>query len=158
MTGIRTSSIILNGQTVTAGSSGFLFNGALISGAGGTSAPSAASFGLSINAQGQTIVTGLKGCFQPGINMTILGWNIVAYTTGSVVVDINKASQASFPVFSSIIATGTGFPTLTSGNKVYSISTSGWNTTLLPSDYLEFVVKGCTGISKFNINISGTRT
>ncbi len=158
MTGIKTNSLLLNGQLITASGGGLYINGGAISGGGGGSASSIATFGLSIDARGQTISSGLKGYFQPGMNMTILGWNMVAYTSGNVVFDINRASLNNFPVFSSIIPSGTGFPTLTNANKVYSISISGWNTTILPSDYLEFVVKGCTGISKININISGTKT
>jgi hypothetical protein len=128
-------------------------NQILISG----NSPSFANISVSIDAKNQTISTGLKGCFQPGMAMTIYGWNIVAYTSGNVVFDINKASAAGFPSFSSIVGIGNTFPSLQNANKVYSSSVAGWGINLLKDDYLEFVVKGCTGINKLNINITGIR-
>lgn len=116
------------------------------------------AFGISIDAGTQTISTGFKGYFQINDAMALQGWNIVAFSSGSIVFDIFKSDLSVFPSFSSIITGGVNFPNLNSVNKAYSSNLSGWDTSIGNGDYLEFVVKGCTGIKKININITGIKS
>lgn len=171
LTGIGGVSVVLSGGFIfisggaaaggsfdplgTAANTGqILYNG--LTGLSGVFAMS--SFGLTIDAGTFLVSTGSKGCFQPDKSMTIIGWNIVAYTSGSIAFDIIKSNISTFPSFSSIIASGNNFPSLNGVNKAFSVSISGWNVNILPGDYLEFIVRGCTGIYKVNINITGTRS
>lgn len=122
-----------------------------------TGGPFPASLSMSINGGLNVVSTGVKNVFQPNVAMTILGWNIVAYQTGSILFDLQKATLTSFPSFSSMV-TGGIFPSLGLANKVYSSNVTGWTVAINPGDYLQFVVSGCTGIFQVNINITGTKT
>ena len=114
-----------------------------------------AKISISIDAGTNTIETGFKGYFEATSDMTISGWNIVANRTGTVLIDLFKTTYNNFSSFGSII---TGIPpSLNNQNKSYGNVMTGWNIGVSRGDILEFVVKGCTGINKININITGTK-
>jgi len=137
----------------------YIGNKVIISGSATSATTSSlGAFGISIDGGTQTISTGFKGYFQINDAMALQGWNIVAFSSGSIVFDIFKSDLSVFPSFSSIITGGDNFPNLNSVNKAYSSNLSGWNTSIGNGDYLEFVVKGCTGIKKININITGIKS
>jgi hypothetical protein len=114
-----------------------------------------AKISMSIDAGTNTIETGFKGYFEATSDMTISGWNIVANRTGTILIDLFKTTYNNFSSFGSII---TGIPpSLNNQNKSYGNIMTGWNIGVSRGDILEFVVKGCTGINKININITGTK-
>lgn len=114
-------------------------------------------FGLSLDAGTGIVVSGLKGAFQLSAGMRISGWNIAAYQTGILQVDINRSTLATFPAFASIITGGANYPYISGTLTGSSVNLSGWSGVLLAGDYLEFLVRGCTGVSKFTINITGIK-
>lgn len=122
-----------------------------------TGRPFLSTICMSINGGLNVISTGAKNCFQPNVAMTIYGWNIVAFQTGYILFDLQRSTLTSFPIFSGMI-TGGIYPSLNLSNKVYSSNVTGWNITINPGDYLQFVISGCTGIFLVNINITGTKT
>jgi hypothetical protein len=114
-----------------------------------------AKISISIDAGTNFIETGFKGYFEATSSMSISGWNIVANKTGTFLIDLYRTTYSSFENFSSII---TGIPpSLNNQNKSYGNIITGWNVSVSRGDILEFVVKGCTGINKINVNITGTK-
>jgi hypothetical protein len=73
---------------------------------------------------------------------TITGWTIIADQTGSVVIDILKATYAGFPTVTTI--TGSAKPTMTAATKATSTTLTGWTTALAAGDVLEFNVDSIT--------------
>ena len=101
---------------------------------------------FAIDGGGSTITTGAsasaqsKGLVQCTFDATITGWSIFADTSGSVIVDVYKATYANFPTMTLI--SGTEPPRLASAQKNTDSSISGtWGSvTISDGDILEFRV------------------
>ena len=80
----------------------------------------------------------------------------MASATGSIVIDVKRASYANFPTTTSIA--GTELPTLTNQQKNQDLSFSSWTTAIAANDVLEFVVNSNTNVTFCNLNIKLTKT
>lgn len=69
---------------------------------------------------------------------------VVADQSGSIVVDVQKASFATTPSFSSICASAK--PTLSSAQTVRDTTLTGWTRTLAANDLLKFVVNSASTV------------
>ena len=97
-----------------------------------------------IDGDGSTIQTGIKGHVVIDSDYTITGWTLIADQTGSIVVDVNRATFANFPTTSSIA--GTELPTISSAQKAEDLNLTTWTTTLNARDVLEFEVNSAISV------------
>ena len=114
------------------------------------------TIGISLNGNGAYISTGSKGYLTIPYDCTLTQWQLVASATGSIVIDVKRASYANFPTTTSIA--GTELPTLTNQQKNQDLSFSSWTTAIAANDVLEFVVNSNTNVTFCNLNIKLTKT
>ena len=112
------------------------------------------SIGITIDGGGSAITTGVKGYIVVPNSRTITGWYVVGAPSGSIVVDVWKAS-ASIPTVANTI-TGTEKPTLSSSQYNSDLSLSSWTTALVANDVIVFNVDSATTITKATIVIVTT--
>ena len=102
-----------------------------------------------IDGGGSVITTGIKGVVVLDGNYTVTGWTIIADQSGSIVVDVNRATYANFPTTASIA--GTELPTLSSAQKAEDLTLSSWTTTLSARDVLEFEVDSASTVTRVTV-------
>lgn len=93
-----------------------------------------------IDGGGAAITAGVKGDIMVPFNCTVLGWDIVADTSGTIQVDVWKDSYANFPPTVADTITGTEKPALSSAQKNQDTSLSSWTTTLTRNEWLRINV------------------
>lgn len=111
-----------------------------------------------IDGGGSAITTGVKGDIMIPFNCSVIGWDIVGDTSGSIVVDIWKDTYANFPPAVGDTITGTEKPTLSSATKNQDISLTTWTTTFSRNDWLRFNVDSASTITRCTIVIRVKRT
>jgi hypothetical protein len=112
---------------------------------------------MTIDGGGLVITSGKKGAIEIPFNCTIDKWTITADQTGSIVIDINKSTYSGYPTTSSITASAT--PAISSAQKAQSSTLTGWTTSLLAGDILEFEVDATpTSITLATISLKVTKT
>lgn len=104
-----------------------------------------------IDGGGSAITTGVKGDIMIPYNCTVLGWDIVADTSGSIVVDVWKDTYTNFPPTVADTIAGSEKPTLSSAQKNQDTSLSSWTTTLTRNDWLRFNVDSITTVTRVTI-------
>ena len=102
-----------------------------------------------IDGGGSVITTGSKGYVVLDGDYTVTGWTILADQSGSIVVDVNRATYTNFPTFTNI--DGTEPPTLSSAQKNEDLTLSSWTTTLSARDVLEFNVASATTVTRVTV-------
>jgi hypothetical protein len=110
-----------------------------------------------IDGGGSAITTGSKGFLEVPFAMTITGWTIVADVSGSIVVDVNRATYAAFDPATMASIAGTELPTISSALKGQDLSLSSWTTSLAAGNILEFEVDSASTVTKATVSIRGTR-
>lgn len=102
-----------------------------------------------IDGGGSAITTGKKGVVVVDGDYTVTGWTIIADQSGSIVVDVNRATYTNFPTTASIA--GSELPTLSSAQKNEDLTLSTWTTTLSARDVLEFEVDSATTVTRVTV-------
>ncbi len=102
-----------------------------------------------IDGGGSAITTGIKGHIVIDGDYTVTGWTVIADQSGSIVVDVNRATYTNFPTTASIA--GTELPTLSSAQKAEDLTLSSWTTTLSARDVLEFEVDSATTVTRVTV-------
>ena len=102
-----------------------------------------------IDGGGLPITTGKKGVAVVDGDYTVTGWTIIADQSGSIVVDVNRATYTNFPTTASIA--GTELPTLSSAQKAEDLTLSSWTTTISARDVLEFEVDSATTVTRVTV-------
>jgi hypothetical protein len=102
-----------------------------------------------IDGGGSVITTGKKGVIVVDGDYTVTGWTIIADQSGSIVVDVNRATYTNFPTTASIA--GTELPTLSSVQKNEDLTLSSWTTTISARDILEFEVDSVTTVTRVTV-------
>jgi len=102
-----------------------------------------------IDGGGSAITTGVKGHIVIDGDYTITGWTVIADQSGSIVVDVNRATFSTFPTTASIA--GTELPTLSSVQKAEDLALTSWTTTLSARDILEFEVDSATTVTRVTV-------
>jgi hypothetical protein len=121
--------------------------------------PSGTAMGLSfiIDGAGSVITTGDKGWIRVPFACTIVGATLLADTTGSIVVDVQRATYAAYPTFTSLTASAP--PTISSAQKAQDTTLTGWTTAIASGDLLKFVVTGSpAAITKVTIALDVTKS
>lgn len=115
-----------------------------------------------IDGGGSAITTGVKGDIMIPFNCTVLGWDIVADVSGSIVVDVWKDTYTNFPPTVADTITGTEKPTLTSSPstqiKNQDTSLSTWTTSLSRNDFLRFNVDSAATVTRVTVALRVVRT
>ncbi|MEY3400443.1 MAG: hypothetical protein RLZZ86_40 [Cyanobacteriota bacterium] len=106
-----------------------------------------------IDGGGSTITTGVKADLVVPYNCTVLGWDILANASGSIVVDVWKDTYANFPPTVADTITGTEKPTLSSAQKNQDTALTSWTTTLTRNDILRFNVDSATTVTRVTLSI-----
>lgn len=144
---IDTDILIVNGQVVSAPGGGVLTGP---QGDPGVDATPIAGIGYTIEGGAAAILTGSPG---PGLQIpfacTILGVTLLADQVGSVVVDILKATYASYPTATSICASSK--PTLSTAQKYTDSTLTGWTTAVAAGDTLQFNVDSAATITSLSV-------
>lgn len=91
-----------------------------------------------VDGGGSAITTGIKGYAVVDFACRILAVDLLADQTGSAVVDVLRATYATFPTFISLAASAR--PTLAAARKYQDTTLTGWTTQIAPGDILEFNV------------------
>jgi hypothetical protein len=98
------------------------------------------TIGFALDNGGSPIPAGSYGYRQFETNGTIVGWTILADVSGSITVDVKKASYSGWPTTSSITASAP--ISLSSQRKNSDTAMTGWTTDVVQGDIFEFVVTG----------------
>lgn len=102
-----------------------------------------------IDGGGSAITTGTKGHIVVDGDYTVTGWTIIADQSGSIEVDVKRATYTNFPTTASIA--GTELPTLSTAQKNEDLTLSTWTTSLSARDVLEFVVNSITTVTRVTV-------
>lgn len=106
-----------------------------------------------IDGGGSAITTGVKADLVVPYNCTVLGWDIFANASGSIVVDVWKDTYANFPPTVADTITGTEKPTLSSAAKNQDTALSSWTTTLNRNEILRFNVDSATTVTRVTLSL-----
>ena len=121
-------------------------------GGGGTG-----TIGITIDGGGSAITTGLKGYLYIPYACTITDWTILSDVSGSIVIDVWKASYASAPPTVSNTIAGTEKPTLSSQVKNQDTTLSSWTTSVSAGDVMAFNVDSASTLTKVSLSIKVTK-
>ena len=109
--------------------------------------------GITVDGGGSGISTGIKGrSVVPRdctINQTTLLSTDASATNGFATVDIGIGDYSSYPTVASIV--GANPPVLLNTNKYRDATMSGWSTTLLAGQIIEYNVTLASGISRLTL-------
>lgn len=109
-----------------------------------------------IDGGGLTLTTGSKGYIEIPFSGTITAVRMQADSTGSIVIDVKKATYSGLPTTSSICASAK--PTLSSARKMQDSTLTGWTTTVTAGDWLEFNVDSVSSLTRIVISLTIVRT
>ena len=103
-----------------------------------------------VDGGGSAITTGTKG-YLPKIPFagTIVSWRLIAFESGSVVMDVWK-TNAAVPTNSNTI-TASAKPTLSSAQLADSSTLTGWTTSVAVGDVFGFEVESATTITRVTL-------
>lgn len=109
-------------------------------------------FGLTIDGGGSAITTGVKGYMVLGFTGTIVGWDIVANASGSIVIDVWKAAANTIPTVANTIA-GTEKPTLSSQQINSDTALSTWTTSVNKGEVIGFNVDSVATVTRVTLTV-----
>ncbi len=112
------------------------------------------TFGITIDGAGTAITTGVKGYIVLPYDCIVNSWSVVADQSGSVVVDVWKASSYTIPTSAAQSIAGTEKPTLSSQQINTDLSLSSWTTGLVVGDVIAFNVDSASTITRATIEIN----
>lgn len=101
-----------------------------------------------IDGAGSVITTGKKGNLVVDFNCEILEWAVTADQSGSIVVDVNRATFAGYPTTASIA--GTELPTISTNTKGEDRTLTSWSN-IDAGDILGFEVDSVTTIQRVTV-------
>jgi hypothetical protein len=111
------------------------------------------SIGITIDGGGSVISTGLKGYLYVPYACTITEWTVLSDISGSIVIDVWKASYASAPPSASDTIAGIEKPTLSSQVKNQDTSLSTWATSVSAGDVMAFNVNSVSTVTRVILSI-----
>lgn len=84
------------------------------------------------------LTAGLKAYLRVPFACTILSWELVAGTSGSITIDIWKDTYTNFPPTLADTITASAKPMLSGQQKANSSTLTGWTINIAEGDYLAF--------------------
>ncbi len=109
-----------------------------------------------IDGGGSTITTGQKGHLRIPFACTITAAAIYANTSGSIVVDIWKDTQANFPPTDADSITSSAPVTLSSAQTATDSTLTGWTTSITAGDVLAYNVDSATTVQRVTVTLTVT--
>lgn len=101
---------------------------------------------------GAAITAGLTCEVTVPVACTVLSATLLADATGSIVVDVQKTSYASYDAsFASICAAAK--PTISAAKKAQDTTLTGWTTALAANDVLRFIVDSAATIERAQLQL-----
>jgi len=107
-----------------------------------------------IDGGGAAITTGIKGHLIVDFDCKVLEWAVVSDQSGSIVVDVNRATFANYPTTGSIA--GTELPTITTSTKGEDRALTSWSD-IDAGDVLEFEVVSITTCERVTVALKCRR-
>lgn len=104
------------------------------------------SLGYSIDGNGSAIPATAFGIIEVPFDCEIQEVALFADVSGSIQVNVLKATYANYPTFSSIVASAK--PTISSSTKAKDSTLTGWSKTLSAGDVIKVYVDSNSSITK----------
>jgi len=111
--------------------------------------------GLVIDGGGAVPATGAKGFIAVPFNCTIVGWTVLADTTGSAQFTVSRGTYSSYPTVTSIVASAP--PNISSAQKNTTTTLTGWTTSLSAGDILSFNLNSVSTVTRLVLELQVTR-
>ena len=112
-----------------------------------------------IDGGGSAITAGSKGYLPIDFNCTINQWTIVADQTGSIVVDVKRATTfLAFPTTTSLTGGTSERPTIAGSTKGQLTTLTLWTTAIAAGNILEFVVDSASSVQRVTLALKVTRS
>ena len=108
------------------------------------------SIGMTFDGNGSAIVAGSTRTVTVPFGCTISSWTVLADQSGSISVEIKKASFANYPTLTSM-STGGNSPSLTSAQKNAATPSSWSSTSVSAGDSVSFVINSASTVQVVNI-------
>lgn len=106
-----------------------------------------------VDGGGSAISTGIKGDLAIQFSCIVKEVELLADTTGSIVLDIWMADYTNYPPTVANKITGSSLPTIASGIKSRDTTLTGWTKTLVMGDTLRYNVNSCSSITRCLISL-----
>lgn len=100
------------------------------------------------------ITTGIKGDLHIPFAGVITAVEMLADTSGSIVLDIWKNTYANFPPVIANSVTASAPPTITTATKAQDTTLTGWTTSIAAGDILRFNVNSITSIKRVTVSLT----
>lgn len=108
--------------------------------------------GITVDGGGSVITTGVKGYIVAGFSGTIVGWDLVADVSGSVVLDVWKSAANTIPTVANTIA-GTEKPTLSSAQINNDLTLTTWTSSISKGEVIGFNVDSAATVTRITLTI-----
>ncbi|MFN8621169.1 MAG: hypothetical protein U0869_10535 [Chloroflexota bacterium] len=112
---------------------------------------------FTIDGGGAAITTGIKGDIHFPFAWTINQVTLLADAAGSIVIDLWKASYASYPPTVANTITAAAKPTLATAAKSKDATLTGWTTAVAADDVLRINVDSAATVQRVLVALKGTR-
>jgi len=122
-----------------------------------TASNATGSIGFLIDGGGIAVTPGLKGTIAVPFACMITSWTLMADQTGSVTLDLWKASFANYPPSAANSIAASAKPTIAADMKATSSALTGWTTAIAAGDILAFHVDAASGLSRLSVSLAITR-
>lgn len=100
---------------------------------------------------GVPLTTGIKGDVAIHFDAEIIRWRLLADQPGDLVVDIWKATYASYPPGVADSITALDLPTLSAADKAEDTALTGWTTDVNDGDTLRFHIDSAATVTRVTL-------
>ncbi len=104
-------------------------------------------------AGGGVLTTGVKTYVSIPAALLITGWTLLAFQSGSVVIDVWLDTYANFPPTVADTIAGTEKPTLSGAQKAEDLDLSSWDPDIAHGDILGFNVDSVATIEQVTLTL-----
>jgi hypothetical protein len=104
------------------------------------------------------ITTGVKGYVEIPFAGTIVAARLLAFQSGSIVIDIWKDTYANLPPTVADTITASAKPTLSTAQKAEDTTLTGWTTSITAGDWLGFKVDSITTCTQVTLSLTIRRS
>jgi len=99
------------------------------------------------------LTTGVKLYLEIPAALTITGWTLVAFQSGSIVIDLWKDTYANAPPTVADTITAAAKPTLSSAQKNQDLTLTGWTTGITMGDVLGVNIDSVSTIEQVTLTL-----
>jgi hypothetical protein len=103
---------------------------------------------------GAPLTAGIKGDVAIHFDGLIIRWRLLADQPGNLVVDIWKATYASYPPLVADSITAADLPTLSAAEKAEDTALTGWTTGVNDGDTLRFHIDSAATVTRATLTLT----